>query len=550
MHRLVPNVHGALLRFLRNQFKIPTPFSSISPFHSSDEAVGFYPKLDFIFKEVEEIQSLKPTTETKGDTRSKQESSELPQIESKVQISHPWPEWMDLMERLLKTGYFRDKEDPFERGEMGIENSNKIRTACLNFARDRLDLIKYLSRKDIRVVVGSGCPSIDRKVVNSGKRLRSLVGVDEGNVCSSCTLRGSCERAYVKARENERGRTVDVMRILITYGLDPVTGSVENKSCLNKRIKESVRKLLTEMVELSISLESDPVKGTSSLILEHSSQQQKGQINVPMKQGDWVCPKCNFLNFAKNIKCLRCDGLFQEKLMKLREDLDHLPMKKGDWLCDKCNFLNFAKNTKCLQCKEKPTNRQLNPGEWECESCNYVNFKKNMACLRCNFKRPKASKYPEFSAQNQHEDGSFPQAHGMKFVRDDDEAHDQPSIKYKRQHQKDGTNFWRCVEDDLHQVDGSNTWNQFEFQDFPVVGGKSPLSQNPQESQRWKEEMAMRSLYILRQRENIDDLSSGSFKRRLELLESTDDEEIVGWFGQEKRIETGKYKCEPEICRQ
>ena len=34
----------------------------------------------------------------------------------------------------------------------------------------------------------------------------------------------------------------------------------------------------------------------------------------------------------------------------------------------RCNFLNFAKNTRCLQCHEKPTNRLLNPGEWECVS--------------------------------------------------------------------------------------------------------------------------------------------------------------------------------------
>lgn len=43
---------------------------------------------------------------------------------------------------------------------------------------------RYLSREDILVVAGSGCPSTDRKVVNSGKRLRAHVGIDEGNVCS------------------------------------------------------------------------------------------------------------------------------------------------------------------------------------------------------------------------------------------------------------------------------------------------------------------------------------------------------------------------------
>lgn len=42
---------------------------------------------------------------------------------------------------------------------------------------------RYLSKKDIKVIAGCGCPSTDRKVVNSGKRLRAYVGIDEGNVC-------------------------------------------------------------------------------------------------------------------------------------------------------------------------------------------------------------------------------------------------------------------------------------------------------------------------------------------------------------------------------
>jgi len=43
-------------------------------------------------------------------------------------------------------------------------------------------LRRFLARKDIGVTVALGCPSLDRKVVNSGKRLRAYVGIDEGNV--------------------------------------------------------------------------------------------------------------------------------------------------------------------------------------------------------------------------------------------------------------------------------------------------------------------------------------------------------------------------------
>ncbi|KAL5763161.1 hypothetical protein ACOSP7_019425 [Xanthoceras sorbifolium] len=154
----------------------------------------------------------------------------------------------------------------------------------------RTSLIRYFSRKDIQIVVGCGCPSIDRKVVNSGKPLRAHVGIDEGNVCSSCNLRGNCERAYVKAREDEGGRTVDVMRILLTYGLDPITGTVENKPCQNKLVKESVRRMLKEMVEYGAKEpDSDLPNAESSkgnlLVQDHLSPKGNGHLNVPMKQG-------------------------------------------------------------------------------------------------------------------------------------------------------------------------------------------------------------------------------------------------------------------------
>lgn len=109
-------------------------------------------------------------------------------------------------------------------------------------------------------------------------------------------MRGDCERAYVKAREDEGGRTVDVMRFLLTYGLDPIAGTVENKPCLNKMVKESVRNLLKEMVDYSTRImHTDLLKSTSSKkvvpVKDQSISQEKSHVNVPMKQGDWICPK-------------------------------------------------------------------------------------------------------------------------------------------------------------------------------------------------------------------------------------------------------------------
>lgn len=113
-------------------------------------------------------------------------------------------------------------------------------------------------------------------------------------VCSSCNLRGDCERAFVKAREDEGGRTVDIMRIVLTYGLDPFIGSVENKPCLTKMVEDSVRRLLKEIVEHSTKEENSNLPDSREVVIGHvhPNQQDKGKMDVlKMKQGDWICPK-------------------------------------------------------------------------------------------------------------------------------------------------------------------------------------------------------------------------------------------------------------------
>lgn len=83
--------------------------------------------------------------------------------------------------------------------------------------------------------MGYGCPSADKKVVFSSKLLRKHAHLDEGDVCSSCSLRNSCERAYLITNKEDEARTIDVMRVLLTYGFDPINGSVENKSLLKQK---------------------------------------------------------------------------------------------------------------------------------------------------------------------------------------------------------------------------------------------------------------------------------------------------------------------------
>ncbi|KAF7044179.1 hypothetical protein CFC21_053442 [Triticum aestivum] len=442
-----------------------------------------------------------------------------------VDIAHPWPEWVALMELLLRKGHL----DPSAfAGAAPSKDSNLVRTACLRFGRDRPEIVRYLSRWDIQVALRGGCPSIDRKVINSGKRLRAHVGLDEGEVCSQCNLRGSCERAYVRARKEEVGRTVDVMRILLTYGLDIITGNVGNKACLNKTVKESIKKLLNEVVELDS-------KGPGSTTDKAAQRIPKGQSAVPVKQGDWNCPKCNFLNFAKNIKCLRCDGEFQERYHLMHEDQDHLPLKKGDWICKRCNFLNFAKNTRCLQCHDKPTNRLLSPGEWECASCNYLNFKRNAFCLKCGWKRPKALN--DQDTIEPHRDLEQNKHPAISFVQDGI----QPTLRKRQLVQKraplsdEDSDFWSSEEAD-DDDDNENSMlpmhRDYKFLDsFPIVGGRTATSQEPLEREKWKEEMSRGEQGLPGEASEESNRSSPRVPRSMEMIEDDDDDDdISSWF--------------------
>ncbi|XP_026380609.1 uncharacterized protein LOC113275346 [Papaver somniferum] len=519
-------------RFLYDVFKFPKFISSLSRFNSTIVTLNSDPKVKTVQDRKGE-ESFSEEEEEEAAVLNKEGFPDMFSIEPKDNSSsHPWPEWVNLMEHLSKKGYYHERNEyPFGQNEMSNKDSNLIRTACLNFGRDRFDVIRYLSKKDIRVIVRCGCPSLDRKVVNSGKRLRAYLGIDERNVCSSCCLRGSCERAYVNSRKDEGGRTVDVMRILMTYGLNPVIGSVENKLALNKRLKNSVRKLLTETVEFSneeldtTSPEKTSLKGAS--YLEHSIQPQTGQITVPMKKGDWICPTCNFMNFAKNAKCLRCEGFSQQRLKRSAEDQDHPPSKRGDWLCGKCNLLNFAKNTRCFQCKEKPSNRHLGPGEWECESCNYVNFRKNMACINCDWKRPKASNYSDNSAQRQ--SAGLHQPYSMSFARHDGRSDKQFSDRQERQSQKPDTKFWSSEESNEDESCLSS-FNP-ELVDFSIPGDEFDISQDPQAREKWEEDMSKVRRIVSAERENNTEIP-----KKLGSLQSAEDSEMDDWFGHRNKL--------------
>ncbi|CAA0816818.1 zinc finger (Ran-binding) family protein [Striga hermonthica] len=364
-------------------------------------------RMSFIFDQIDEIdrkreekdeslQRIRAWRESKkqqegsvGKTTAEDLKAELEKSEAllsdrggakrEVELVHPWPEWVELMERLVQQNYFdhrRKDEDGMMEGlgfdvpEATTEEDNRrldftrnfktVQSAIVNFGRDRFDILRSLSRQDLQILVGYGCPSADKKVSYSGKLLRKHVHLDEGDVCSSCSLRSSCEKAYLLTNKEDEARTIDVMRILLAYGFDAIDGSVANKPLLKmKSVKAVVRKLIHDVVKLS-AVPIDP--NLPPPVIKKPPPKVKQPPPPPKKRIG-------------------------------RRDVE---MKKGDWLCPKCEFLNFAKNTVCLQCDAKRPKRQLLPGEWECPQCNFLNYRRNTACFHCEHKRP-----PDTYAENQ-----------------------------------------------------------------------------------------------------------------------------------------------------
>ncbi|KVI05158.1 zinc finger protein VAR3, chloroplastic [Cynara cardunculus var. scolymus] len=337
---------------------------------------------------------------------------------------HPWPEWVTFVDRLKAKGYLHQEggSDVAVYKDMSI-----LKEACLSFGRDRFDLFKSLSMQDIQTLIEKGCPNINRKTVNSGKRLRAHLQLDEGDVCGVCVLRGSCDRAYVILKDIESAaRTVDIVRILLNYALDPVVDS-DKKPSGAELVEASARKLLSELTELSdTTIDPELQKPAATVARKAKSvdfMERDPSQNIEMKRGDWMCPRCNFMNFSRNKTCRECneggplkagiDDVEMKKgdwicpqcsfmnfsrnirCMKCKTDgpkrvgVTDVEMKKGDWNCPQCQFMNFASNTKCLRCREQRPKRQLNPGEWECPSCDFFNYTGNVACRKCNCERPK-----------------------------------------------------------------------------------------------------------------------------------------------------------------
>lgn len=96
-------------------------------------------------------------------------------------------------------------------------------------------------------------------------------------------------------------RTVDIVRILLFYAIDPLVFNGGEKQPGREVIDSSVRKLLSQLIELS-ETSTAPPPAPAPVRSKRTAQEAvaKGQLNsmtnkvhkdVEMKSGDWMCTK-------------------------------------------------------------------------------------------------------------------------------------------------------------------------------------------------------------------------------------------------------------------
>ncbi|XP_027068239.2 zinc finger protein VAR3, chloroplastic [Coffea arabica] len=255
--------------------------------------------------------------------------------------NHLWPEWSNLINKLffsqekLSPGADDQKvhpEDAFVVYELKELSEEFIRCAslCLAFSRAHPNLLGLLSRKDIEVIVSNGTPFLFKSALDTARKMRVYLGIEGSNVL-----------------ESDKPNMVDIMKYILSYASNPSVSSEENNLYSRELIESSVRNLLSQMTELSFA---DPA------------------IEVPASEQ------------------YQLHGGNEQTARPLRQNVE---MKRGDWICPKCSFMNFARNFECLECEEPRPKKQLTGKEWQCPQCNFFNYGRNLVCLRCDCKRPR-----------------------------------------------------------------------------------------------------------------------------------------------------------------
>ncbi|XP_076895512.1 zinc finger protein VAR3, chloroplastic-like isoform X2 [Bidens hawaiensis] len=224
-----------------------------------------------------------------------------------VPPSHPWPEWSELLQFISVSGNLnpgrsiKDQLVPNESLSMEF-----VDAACsfLGFAGNRPDILGWLPKNDVQVLVNNGTPFLFKNAIETEKRIRS----------------------FLQGEESSEATTLDLMKYILSYASNPIFYPERN---IKEATELAARNLLRKMTNFNGKEEDDQTPTN----LEQ---------NITIKRGDWICQKCNFKNVATNTKCLECEELRPQR-----------QLTGNEWDCPKCSFFNHGRNATCLKCECK-----------------------------------------------------------------------------------------------------------------------------------------------------------------------------------------------------
>lgn len=150
-------------------------------------------------------------------------------------------------------------------------------------------------------------------------------------------------------------------------------------------------------------------------------------------------------------------------------------------------------------------------------------------CLRCDWKRPKAINNGDF-VRSEHGSQVDRKSYSFSFVRDSD-------IDAKKVvTQKEDSDFWRSSEDECSDY-GDNRFNSWKgFNNFPIIGGRTAVSQDATVRQRWKEKMSRRHRDPSGEcvEESDHDVPSAAPSSDMDLDNCSSEDDTAEWFGSGK----------------
>eukprot|EP00746_Dinoflagellata_sp_MGD_P166449 gnl/MRDRNA2_/MRDRNA2_96329_c0_seq1.p1 gnl/MRDRNA2_/MRDRNA2_96329_c0~~gnl/MRDRNA2_/MRDRNA2_96329_c0_seq1.p1 ORF type:complete len:483 (+),score=87.48 gnl/MRDRNA2_/MRDRNA2_96329_c0_seq1:57-1505(+) len=129
------------------------------------------------------------------------------------------------------------------------------------------------------------------------------------------------------------------------------------------------------------------------------------------KGGDWYCPACDDLQFARNLECRKCGCPKPEDAEEKGKGKSKGKGKPGDWNCPECGDLQFSTRMECRRCgapkpedfetrqsdddgrdKGKGKGKRVSmPGDWRCPQCDDLQFSRNWECRKCGCPKPRES---------------------------------------------------------------------------------------------------------------------------------------------------------------